>query len=159
MKVISRPTPAITEADGQAKMKISPLAGKPTPVVSHAILTYNHGRKTSLADGIVITPSHNPPEDGGFKYDPPSGGPADSATTKWIQDRANALIASGLKDVKRIPFARARSAATTHRHDFMHAYIDDLGAVIDLDRKSTRLNSSHVSISYAVFCLKKKKKN
>ena len=105
----------------------------PTPVVSHSILTYNRGRKTALADGIVITPSHNPPEDGGFKYDPPSGGPADSATTKWIQDKANELIASGLKDVKRIPFARARSAATTHRHDYMHSYIDDLGAVIDFE--------------------------
>ena len=105
----------------------------PTPVVSHAILAYNRARKTALADGIVITPSHNPPEDGGFKYDPPSGGPADSATTKWIQDKANELIAKGLKDVKRIPFARAKSAATTHRHDYMHSYIDDLGAVIDFD--------------------------
>src|SRR6476646_1033884 len=81
----------------------------PTPVVSHAILTYNRGRKTALADGIVITPSHNPPEDGGFKYDPPSGGPADSATTKWIQDKANEIIAGGLKDVRRISFTRAKS--------------------------------------------------
>src|SRR5213593_2803583 len=78
----------------------------PTPVVSHAILTHNRGRTSGLADGIVVTPSHNPPEDGGFKYDPPSGGPADSATTKWIQDKANELIAAGLKDVRRIPFAR-----------------------------------------------------
>lgn len=105
----------------------------PTPVVSHAILGYNRGRKGGLADGIVVTPSHNPPEDGGFKYDPPSGGPADSATTKWIQDKANELIAGGLKDVRRIPFARAKSAATTHRHDYMTAYVGDLGSVIDFD--------------------------
>ncbi|HST08124.1 MAG TPA: phosphoglucomutase [Gemmatimonadaceae bacterium] len=105
----------------------------PTPVVSHAILGYNRGRKTGLADGIVITPSHNPPEDGGFKYDPPSGGPADSATTKWIQDKANELIASKLEGVRRIPFARARSASTTHRHNYIDAYIGDLGAVVDFD--------------------------
>lgn len=105
----------------------------PTPVVSHAILTYNRGRSTGLGDGIVVTPSHNPPEDGGFKYNPPSGGPADSATTKWIQDKANELIAGGLKDVRRIPFARAKSAATTHRHDYMGAYIGDLASVIDFD--------------------------
>src|SRR5438477_1595347 len=102
----------------------------PTPVVSHAILTYNRGKPSGRADGIVITPSHNPPEDGGIKYDPPSGGPADSATTKWIQDRANELITNGLKEVKRVPFARAKSAATTHRHDYMNGYIDQLGAVI-----------------------------
>jgi phosphoglucomutase len=105
----------------------------PTPVVSHAILGYNRGRKDGLADGIVVTPSHNPPEDGGFKYDPPSGGPADSTTTKWIQDKANELIAGGLKDVRRIPFARAKLAATTHRHDYMSAYLGDLGSVIDFD--------------------------
>src|SRR5205814_2499616 len=105
----------------------------PTPVVSHAILTYNRGKTTGLADGIVITPSHNPPEDGGFKYDPPSGGPADSGTTKLIQDKANELIAGGLKGVKRIPFAKAKSASTTHRHDYVHSYVDDLGAVIDFE--------------------------
>ncbi len=105
----------------------------PTPVVSHAILTYNRGRSGGLGDGIVVTPSHNPPEDGGFKYNPPSGGPADSANTKWIQDKANELIAGGLKDVRRIPFARAKSAATTHRHDYMGAYIGDLASVIDFD--------------------------
>jgi phosphoglucomutase len=105
----------------------------PTPVVSHAILTYNRGRSSGLADGIVITPSHNPPEDGGFKYDPPSGGPADSTTTKWIQDKANELIAGGLKNVRRIPFAKAKSATTTHRHDYMGSYIGDLGSVIDFD--------------------------
>jgi phosphoglucomutase len=105
----------------------------PTPVVSHAILGYNRGKSTGLADGIVITPSHNPPEDGGFKYDPPSGGPADSATTKWIQDRANEMIAGGLKHVRRVKFARAKSAPTTHRHNYMSSYIGDLGAVIDFD--------------------------
>src|SRR4051812_19321445 len=84
----------------------------PTPALSHAILNYNRGRKTGLADGIVITPSHNPPEDGGFKYDPPTGGPADSATTKWIQDKANEIISAGLNDVRRVPFSRAKSAAT-----------------------------------------------
>jgi len=105
----------------------------PTPVVSHAILTHNRGRSSGLADGIVVTPSHNPPEDGGFKYDPPSGGPADSTVTKWIQDKANELIAGGLKDVRRITFAKAKSAATTHRHDYMGAYISDLGSVIDFD--------------------------
>jgi phosphoglucomutase len=105
----------------------------PTPVVSHAILAYNRTRSSGLADGIVVTPSHNPPEDGGFKYDPPSGGPADSATTKWIQDKANELIAARLKGVRRISFAKAKSAATTHRHDYMSAYIGDLGAVIDFD--------------------------
>src|ERR1041384_7808742 len=106
----------------------------PTPVISHAILTYNRGRKTGLADGIVITPSHNPPDDGGFKYDPPSGGPADSATTKWIQDKANEIIAAGLKDVRRIPLARAKSAHTTHRHDYIDRYVGALGQVIDFDR-------------------------
>jgi phosphoglucomutase len=105
----------------------------PTPAVSHAILTYNRGRSSGLADGIIVTPSHNPPEDGGFKYNPPSGGPADSATTKWIQDRANELIAGGLKDVRRISFAKAKSATTTHRHDYMGAYIGDLESVIDFD--------------------------
>ncbi|MFL5482039.1 MAG: phosphoglucomutase (alpha-D-glucose-1,6-bisphosphate-dependent) [Gemmatimonadaceae bacterium] len=105
----------------------------PTPVISHAILTYNKGRSEALADGIVITPSHNPPDDGGFKYDPPSGGPADSATTKWIQDKANEIIAGGLKDVRRIPLARAQSADTTHRHDYIDRYVGDLGQVIDFD--------------------------
>jgi phosphoglucomutase len=105
----------------------------PTPIVSHAILTYNRGKSGGLADGIVVTPSHNPPEDGGFKYNPPSGGPADSVTTKWIQDKANELIAGGLKDVRRVPFAKAKSAATTHRHDYMGAYIGDLASVIDFD--------------------------
>ncbi|GAC1515663.1 MAG: phosphoglucomutase (alpha-D-glucose-1,6-bisphosphate-dependent) [Gemmatimonadaceae bacterium] len=105
----------------------------PTPVVSHAILCHNRGRSQGLADGIVITPSHNPPEDGGFKYNPPTGGPAESRATVWIQDRANALLAGGLKDVRRIPLARALRADTTHRHDFTTAYVDDLASVVDVD--------------------------
>jgi phosphoglucomutase len=105
----------------------------PTPVVSHAILTYNRGRKTGLADGIVITPSHNPPHDGGFKYNPPNGGPADTDVTGWIEARANALLEAGLKRVKRIPYERALSASTTHRHDYLHAYLNDLGQAIDLN--------------------------
>ena len=105
----------------------------PTPAVSHAILTYNRGRTTGLADGIVVTPSHNPPEDGGFKYNPPNGGPADTSATGWIQDTANALLVDDLKDVRRIPLARARRAATTHAHDYLDAYVADLPNVVDLD--------------------------
>jgi phosphoglucomutase len=105
----------------------------PTPVVSHAILTYNRGKTHGLADGIVVTPSHNPPEDGGFKYNPPNGGPADAGITSWIQDTANAFLVEGLKGVRRIPFEKARHAATTHRHDYMDAYIGDLAAVLDFD--------------------------
>jgi phosphoglucomutase len=105
----------------------------PTPAISHAILTYNRGRTRGMADGIVITPSHNPPEDGGFKYNPPNGGPADTDITSWIQDRANALLRDNIKDVRRMPFERARRAPTTHEHDFLDAYVTDLGAVIDFD--------------------------
>ena len=104
----------------------------PTPAVSHAILTYNRGRKTGLADGIVITPSHNPPESGGFKYNPPHGGPAEPAVTGWIEARANGLIGGGLGGLKRVPFEKALRASTTHRHDFMGAYVLDLGNVIDM---------------------------
>jgi phosphoglucomutase len=104
----------------------------PTPVISHAILTYNRGRTTGLADGIVVTPSHNPPRSGGFKYNPPHGGPADTAATSWIEKQANAFIADELRGVARVPFARARSAATTHRHDFVDAYVGDLSSVVDL---------------------------
>jgi phosphoglucomutase len=109
------------------------LAYTPTPALSHAILTYNRGRKINLADGIVITPSHNPPEDGGFKYNPPSGGPADTTATKWIENRANALIAEGpaTTSIKRIPYSKALAASTTRRHDFITAYVDDLASVID----------------------------
>ena len=105
----------------------------PTPVISHAILTYNRGRKTGLADGIVITPSHNPPNDGGFKYNPPHGGPADNTVTDWIGAKANAFLEARLEGVKRIPYEQALHAATTHRHDYLNAYINDLGNVIDLD--------------------------
>jgi phosphoglucomutase len=105
----------------------------PTPVISHAILTYNRGRKTGLADGIVITPSHNPPHDGGFKYNPPNGGPAESAVTGWIETKANEFLENGLRGVKRIPFEKALHASTTHRHDYLNAYIADLASVIDMD--------------------------
>ena len=104
----------------------------PTPAVSHAILTYNRGRDKGLADGIVITPSHNPPDNGGFKYNPPNGGPADTGVTGWIEARANVLLESALRGVKRIPYAQALRAATTHRHDYLAAYVGDLGHVIDM---------------------------
>jgi len=105
----------------------------PTPAVSHAILTYNRGRTAGFADGIVITLSHNPPDNGGFKYNPPSGGPADNDITGWIEARANAFLESGLWGVKRIPYEKALRAATTHRHDFLNAYVSDLGSVLDMD--------------------------
>jgi phosphoglucomutase len=104
----------------------------PTPAVSHAILLYNHARKTGLADGIVITPSHNPPEDGGFKYDPPHGGPADSSVTSWIESKANEFLRRALEVVKRIPFEKALHVTTTHRHDFLSAYVGDLDRVVDM---------------------------
>ena len=109
----------------------------PTPAISHAILTYNHGRVSGLADGVVITPSHNPPEDGGFKYNPPSGGPADTSTTKWIQDRANAIIANGLKEVKRIPLERALKTPTTHLRDYITPYVEDLKNVVNMEAMAT----------------------
>ncbi len=105
----------------------------PTPVVSHAILCHNRGRTSGLADGIVITPSHNPPHDGGFKYNPPHGGPADTAVTRWIEEQANGLLADDLRGVVRIPFERACKAPTTHAHDYVAAYAGDLGAAIDFE--------------------------
>lgn len=105
----------------------------PTPAVSHAILTHNRRRSSALADGVVVTPSHNPPADGGFKYNPPNGGPAGSDATSWIQDRANEIITGGLKDVRRIPYARALAAPGTGRHDFLGAYVADLPNVLDLE--------------------------
>jgi len=105
----------------------------PTPVISRAILAYNRGRTEHVADGIVVTPSHNPPEDGGFKYNPPNGGPADSAVTKWIEERANALLAAGNAGVARVPYAAARSAPTTLAEDFMAPYVADLASVVDMD--------------------------
>ena len=104
----------------------------PTPAVSHAILVHNRGRTTGLADGIVITPSHNPPDDGGFKYNPPNGGPADADVTGWIEARANTMLEDGLARVRRIPFSSARGASTTREHDFLGTYVTDLGGVIDL---------------------------
>jgi len=112
----------------------------PTPAISRAILAYNRDRKEHLADGIVITPSHNPPEDGGFKYNPPNGGPADTDVTKWIQDRANALLRSGNAEVKRVPFANAMKAPTTREEDFIRPYVEDLKNVVDMDAiRSARL--------------------
>ncbi|HNZ12264.1 MAG TPA: phosphoglucomutase (alpha-D-glucose-1,6-bisphosphate-dependent) [Anaerolineaceae bacterium] len=108
------------------------LGYTPTPVISHAILAHNRGRKTGLADGVVITPSHNPPGDGGFKYNPPTGGPADTQTTKWIQDRANAILAGGLKAVKRTALEKALKASTTHLYDYIRPYVIDLENVVNL---------------------------
>jgi len=105
----------------------------PTPVISRAILVYNHSRQTHLADGIVVTPSHNPPEDGGFKYNPPHGGPADTDVTKWVEDRANTLLLGGNVEVKRVPFATALKAASTHQEDFILPYVNDLRHVVDMD--------------------------
>lgn len=104
----------------------------PTPVISHAILGHNRGRADHLADGIVVTPSHNPPEDGGFKYNPPHGGPADTDVTKWIENRANALLREVNRGVKRVPYARAVTAETTHEHDYVTPYVADLGSVVDM---------------------------
>ncbi|MBV9704342.1 MAG: alpha-D-glucose phosphate-specific phosphoglucomutase [Methylobacteriaceae bacterium] len=114
----------------------------PTPVISHAILTYNAGRKAGLADGVVITPSHNPPEDGGFKYNPPSGGPADAETTGWIQRTANDILEKHLEGVRRIPYERARKHAAVARYDYVGPYVADLGNVIDMET----IRSSGISI-------------
>jgi phosphoglucomutase len=105
----------------------------PTPAVSHAILTFNRGRRAGLADGIVITPSHNPPEDGGFKYNPPSGGPADTAVTRWIEQRANRLLSNGLGGVARMAYDKAHRAATTHAYDYVGTYVAELGSVVNMD--------------------------
>jgi phosphoglucomutase len=105
----------------------------PTPAVSHAILAHNRGRESGLADGVVATPSHNPPADGGFKYNGTNGGPADTNVTRWIEDRANALLTAGNRAVKRVPYERARTSATVHEHDFVAPYVEDLASVVDLD--------------------------
>src|SRR5713226_283075 len=121
-------------AANDVEVRIDRDAGyTPTPVISHAILTYNRGRKTGLADGIVITPSHNPPDSGGFKYNPPNGGPADTDVTKWIESRANDLLRSGAGAINRVGFAAARRAATTRTHDYLESYVGDLGAILDMD--------------------------
>ena len=112
----------------------------PTPVISHAILTYNRGRTSGLADGIVITPSHNPPEDGGIKYNPPHGGPADTQVTKWIEDRANTLLTNKLHGCNRLSIAQARQVPTTHRHAYIDGYVNDLATIIEVDLiKSAKL--------------------
>ena len=123
----------VMAANGVALMIADKEAYTPTPAVSHAILTYNRGRTTGLADGIVITPSHNPPHDGGFKYNPPHGGPAEPAVTGWIEAKANELLDTGLRGVNRIPYEKALRASTTHRHDYVTAYTSDLVNVIDMD--------------------------
>ena len=123
----------VLAANGAEVMMAAGGEYTPTPAVSHAILSYNRGRKTGLADGIVITPSHNPPGDGGFKYNPPNGGPADTDVTAWIEKQANDLLGSGLKSVRRMPFEKALHAPTVHTHDFLNAYVNDLGNVIDMD--------------------------
>ncbi len=130
----------VLAANGVEVMVDSRDGATPTPTVSLAIMAHNHGRARGLADGIVITPSHNPPEYGGFKYDPPSGGPADSAITSAIARDANALLAGGLRGVERIPYERARKAATVRRFDYLDVYTRELGAVIDVDAlRGTRL--------------------
>ena len=116
----------------------------PTPVISHAILTYNRNRTTSVADGIVVTPSHNPPDSGGFKYNPPNGGPADTAVTSWIENKANELLANKLDGVRRMPYKQACALATTHKHDYLHRYVDDLPSVIDLD--TIRASGVHMGV-------------
>ncbi len=123
----------VLAANGVEVMLAKGDAFTPTPVISHAILTYNRGRSGGLADGIVVTPSHNPPADGGFKYNPTNGGPADTDITGWVEKRANAFLADGLKGVKRLPLERAKKAPTTHLHDYRAAYIADLADVLDFD--------------------------
>jgi phosphoglucomutase len=123
----------VLAANGVATMIAAGDEYTPTPAISHAILTYNRGRGAGLADGIVITPSHNPPPDGGFKYNPSNGGPADTAVTQWIEARANRLIEGGLAEVRRVPYAAALRASTTHRHDYLNTYVADLGQVLDME--------------------------
>ncbi|MBU1905257.1 MAG: phosphoglucomutase, alpha-D-glucose phosphate-specific, partial [Proteobacteria bacterium] len=105
----------------------------PTPVISHAILTYNRGKKSGFADGVVMTPSHNPPTDGGFKYNPPHGGPADTDTTRVIEERANEILRGGARHIRRISYEKAISSGTTHEYDYVAQYVDDLANVIDMD--------------------------
>lgn len=123
----------VLAANGVTVMLAAGTPYTPTPAISHAILTYNLGRTQGLADGIVITPSHNPPQDGGFKYNPPSGGPAGEEITAWVENQANQFLAAGLAGVSRIPFARAIKADTTHCHDYVTAYVNDLANVIDFE--------------------------
>ena len=122
----------VLAANGVETMVSDGTRYTPTPAVSHAVLMYNRGRSAGFADGIVITPSHNPPDDGGFKYNPPNGGPAESTVTSWIESRANDLLQSGISSVKRIPFARAITLSTVHKHDYRRSYIQDLENVLDM---------------------------
>ncbi|MBN9577928.1 MAG: alpha-D-glucose phosphate-specific phosphoglucomutase, partial [Alphaproteobacteria bacterium] len=123
----------VLAANGIETMIDAAYGYTPTPVISHAILTYNHGRDTGLADGIVISPSHNPPDEGGFKYNPPHGGPADTDVTGWIGKTANELLAKNLAGVERIPYSRAHKAATTHAHDYITPYVADLENVVAME--------------------------
>jgi phosphoglucomutase len=123
----------VLAANGVEVMTAAADEYTPTPAISHAILTFNRGRRSGLADGIVITPSHNPPDSGGFKYNPPNGGPADTDITSWMEVRANELLSSKLVGVSRIDYAKARNAASTHSHDYLNSYVEDLGSVIDMD--------------------------
>jgi len=123
----------VLAANGVATVIQSGDGVTPTPTISRAILIHNHGRTEHLGDGIVITPSHNPPEDGGFKYNPPNGGPADTDVTRWVQDRANALLGAGNADVRRVPLVAAMQAETTHQQDFVGPYVGDLPHVVDID--------------------------
>src|SRR5690348_14977701 len=123
----------VLAANGVQTMISSGGEFTPTPAISHAILVHNRGRKSGLADGIVITPSHNPPDNGGFKYNTPNGGPADTTVTRWIEAAANDVMERGLESVKRIPYERALRADTTHRHDYIDAYVRDLGNVVNMD--------------------------
>ena len=123
----------VLAANGVETMLATADEYTPTPAVSHAILVHNRGRTTGLADGIVVTPSHNPPDNGGFKYNPPNGGPAGTEITAWIESAANGFLEKSMEGVRRIPHARARLAATTHRHDYLGAYVADLGNVIDFE--------------------------
>jgi len=123
----------VLAANGIDVMIQEDLGYTPTPVISHAILVYNRGRSTAPADGIVITPSHNPPEDGGFKYNPPRGGPADTQITRWVEERANELLKAGNNGVKRILYEKALTASTTHRHDYIRPYLEDLRNIIEME--------------------------
>src|SRR5215469_4121038 len=123
----------VLAANGVETMVDSQGGYTPTPAISHAILTYNRGRRSGLADGIVITPSHNPPPDGGFKYKPPNGGPADSSVTDWIQNTANDFLRNNLAGVERVPYEQARKAATLHKHDYIDGYVSDLGSIVDME--------------------------
>ncbi len=134
----------VLSANGVDVMVDADKGYTPTPVVSHAILTHNRGRKRGLADGIVVTPSHNPPRFGGFKYNPPHGGPADTHVTKWIERQANAFIADGLRGVARVPFERARSASTVHPHPYLDSYVRDLPSMVDL--QVIRESNVHIGV-------------